>query len=69
MDPVIIFEDDSILVVNKPAGMVVNKADTTRHMMTLQDWAEQHVTSNMLHVTADSEFAKRIVLLYSYYYV
>ena len=35
-----IFEDESILVVNKPSGMVVNRAETTRHMVTLEDWLE-----------------------------
>jgi 23S rRNA pseudouridine1911/1915/1917 synthase len=43
MEPTIIFEDDALFVVGKPAGMVVNKSDTTRHFVTLQDWAEKYV--------------------------
>lgn len=35
-----VFEDESILVVDKPAGMVVNKAETTRGEETVQDWLE-----------------------------
>ena len=38
MEPKIIFEDDQILVLEKPAGMVVNKAETTREEETVQDW-------------------------------
>lgn len=38
--PEIISEDKDILVINKPAGMVVNTADTTKNMVTLQQWAE-----------------------------
>lgn len=40
MDPKIIFEDNNLAVVYKPAGVVVNRADTTRNMMTLQDWID-----------------------------
>jgi len=34
----IIFEDDQILVLEKPAGMVVNRAETTGEEETVQDW-------------------------------
>jgi len=33
-----IFEDKYLLVVEKPAGMVVNISATTKNMKTLQDW-------------------------------
>lgn len=39
-DPIIIFEDENVLAVNKPAGMIVNKADTAKGMETLQEWVE-----------------------------
>jgi len=38
IEPKIIFEDTAMLAVAKPAGMVVNKARTTKGMVTLQDW-------------------------------
>lgn len=38
----IIHEDDSILVVSKPSGQVVNRAKTTRGMRTLQDELEKY---------------------------
>src|SRR5581483_12431665 len=43
MEPQVIFEDDDILVINKPAGMTVNKADTTRNEKTLQEWVEEYL--------------------------
>jgi 23S rRNA pseudouridine1911/1915/1917 synthase len=39
----IIFEDNDILIVNKPAGITVNRAETTKHESTIQDWAEQYI--------------------------
>lgn len=37
----IIFEDDDLLIINKPSGITVNKADTTKGEMTVQEWAEK----------------------------
>ncbi len=41
--PKIIFEDDSLLVLDKPAGMIVNKSQTVRDLLTLQDWIGQYL--------------------------
>ncbi len=59
--PVTIYEDDSMLAVVKPYGMIVNNADTSRHEFTLQDWVEK---KSILHLESEdkdgaSEFAKR----------
>jgi 23S rRNA pseudouridine1911/1915/1917 synthase len=43
MEPKIIFEDKELLVLDKPAGMIVNRSDTTKQEITLQDWAEKHL--------------------------
>jgi 23S rRNA pseudouridine1911/1915/1917 synthase len=40
-NPQIIFEDDFLLVIDKPAGMVVNRAETTKNEETIQDWIER----------------------------
>ena len=40
MEPKIIFEDNEILVLDKPAGMIVNRADTTAGERTVQEWLE-----------------------------
>jgi len=39
--PKIVFEDSEILVLDKPAGMVVNRAETTKGEETIQDWLEK----------------------------
>ncbi|RJR15220.1 RluA family pseudouridine synthase [Candidatus Microgenomates bacterium] len=36
----ILFEDEYLLVINKPAGLVVNRAQTVK-TATIQDWVEQ----------------------------
>ncbi len=41
MEPKVVFEDDSLLVLDKPAGMVVNRAETTKKEKTIQDWLEE----------------------------
>lgn len=43
MDIPIVFEDDSIVVINKPPGLIVNRAESVK-VETLQDWAERHVS-------------------------
>lgn len=40
--PKIIFEDDSFLVINKPAGLTVNRSETTKNEETVQDWIEDN---------------------------
>ncbi|HUD18909.1 MAG TPA: RluA family pseudouridine synthase [Patescibacteria group bacterium] len=40
MDIAILFEDDDILVINKPPGIVVNRAQSVT-TETIQDWAEK----------------------------
>ncbi len=42
-EPQIIFEDKYILVINKPAGMTVNRSETTHNENTLQDWVEKYL--------------------------
>lgn len=36
--PSILFEDDSLLVIHKPTGWIVNKAATTKGRLTIQEW-------------------------------
>jgi len=37
----VIFEDQSLLVIDKPAGVTVNKAETTKGQETIEDWLRQ----------------------------
>lgn len=39
----ILHEDDDLIVIDKPAGITVNRAETTRNEITVQDWAEEHL--------------------------
>ena len=43
MNILVIYEDEDILVIDKPAGMTVNRAETTRYGETVQDWAEEKI--------------------------
>ena len=36
--PKVIYEDSDILVINKPAGLVVNRAETVKSGWTVMDW-------------------------------
>ena len=42
MDTKIIFEDKNILLLNKPSGAVMNRANTTKKP-TIQDWLEKYL--------------------------
>lgn len=59
--PEILFENDDLLVVNKPFGMIVNKSDTTHEFYTLQDWAEENVTYQIPNIKEklETDFVKR----------
>lgn len=41
MDIPIIYQDEEMLVINKPAGITVNKSETTIGVETVQDFAEK----------------------------
>jgi 23S rRNA pseudouridine1911/1915/1917 synthase len=41
--PTVIFEDTTILIIDKPAGMIVNQANTISHSNTVQIWAAQRL--------------------------
>lgn len=43
MEPKIIFEDDTLLIIDKPFGMTVNRAETTVGEETVQDWVEDYL--------------------------
>ncbi|MDO8599945.1 MAG: RluA family pseudouridine synthase [bacterium] len=60
MIPKILLEDESILVVDKPAGLVVNRAESVKGQ-TVQDWVDKNAKLPMLNAKWDleSDFAKR----------
>lgn len=50
----ILFENDQFLIVDKPAGMVVNKADTQK-TLTVQEWLEQGVNKQILNELSNTQ--------------
>lgn len=56
----IIYENENLLVINKPAGLIVNKADTTKNVKTIQEWTEEKIGIDVDKVTNESsEFERR----------
>lgn len=43
----VIFEDDDLLVLSKPAGQTINRAETTRGEVTLQDEIEDYLNEQL----------------------
>lgn len=61
MIPTVVFEDDELLVLSKPPGLIVNRADSVK-ASTVQDWVEQrysHDQTWLAGVAEDVEFADR----------
>lgn len=61
MNPEIIFEDEFFLVINKPTGMTVNRAESTQGQTTVQDWVEKEIFSSLdlKKINLEEEFIKR----------
>lgn len=61
MDIKILFEDEDIIVIDKPSGVIVNRADTTKNTVTIQEWAEEkiNIDKNRIPQEQDSDFYKR----------
>src|SRR3989338_1205417 len=55
--PQIIFEDEDLLVINKPAGLTVNRSDTTREETTLQDFVTKKI--NFSKNSSEGDFQSR----------
>ncbi|MGA2911553.1 MAG: RluA family pseudouridine synthase [Candidatus Levyibacteriota bacterium] len=58
----VLYEDDDILVLDKPSGVIVNKADTTKGELTVQDWLEkrwQATNDEWRMADKESDFYKR----------
>lgn len=57
----VIFEDRDLMVIEKPANLIVNSADTTSHVQTVQDWAEDKLKFELKSVKIgdETDFLKR----------
>ncbi|MBI4991531.1 RluA family pseudouridine synthase [Candidatus Gottesmanbacteria bacterium] len=60
LDIPIVFEDETLLVINKPAQVVVNKAESVIGE-TIQDWADEKlkIKNEKLKIDEESDFYKR----------
>lgn len=54
MEPEILFEDEEVLAINKPAGMVVNRAQSAKEP-TVQDWVESYLKTEDRRRKTDGE--------------
>lgn len=63
LTPLVIFEDENLLVLDKPAGITVNRSDTTKGEITLQDWLEEQkkITIGGEDITSDFVMRSGIV--------
>lgn len=62
ISPDVLFEDEVLLAIAKPAGMVVNRADTVEKGKTLQDWVEGRVEWTGDRVQGATEEQKKTFL-------
>jgi len=60
MDIPIVFEDDSLVVIDKPSGLVVNRAESVKGE-TLQDWIEKkfQISNFKFQKLGESDFIRR----------
>lgn len=60
MDIPLIFEDDALMLIDKPAGITVNRAETTKNEITVQDWVEKklRITDNELRIKGSVKFGE-----------
>jgi 23S rRNA pseudouridine1911/1915/1917 synthase len=58
IDPKIIFEDEHLVVIEKPYGVVVNKAESVKEP-TIQDWHEERSKIKSQTSNLNSEFIQK----------
>jgi 23S rRNA pseudouridine1911/1915/1917 synthase len=58
VEPKIIFQDESLFVIDKPSGWITNDADTTKEQPTIQTWVRENFTYPL---KGDKEFRDGIV--------
>lgn len=58
MNPKIIFEDDTFIVLNKPTGWITNEASTTKDQPVVQTWLRQN---HKYPISEDREYRNGIV--------
>lgn len=54
----VIYEDDDLLLIDKPAGITVNKAETTKHEVTVQEWMEKHIGIDPKNIPLNKKYGE-----------
>jgi len=57
-DNFIIYQDKDLLVINKPAGMVSNRSETTAGLQTVQDWIDKNLEIELPDLNVIKDEAK-----------
>lgn len=66
MDIKIIYEDSDILVLDKPAGIIVNRSETVKEE-TVQDWIEEKILRNKdIKISSDKKDNSPNILISQY---
>jgi len=64
MEPRVIYEDECLLVVDKPSGMVVNNAKSAQRQFTLYDWIKKNKKVNIEKYDKKDEFVERLGIVH-----
>lgn len=59
LEPKIIYQEAGVIVIDKPAGWVVNRADSVEEGSTIQDWADHRFKIQDSRYKNDPVFSKR----------
>src|SRR3989344_636181 len=62
IEPEVVFEDESVLVLNKPAGWVVNRVDSTDAPL-VADWVDEHL--GLVHSSTEMQQGKNAATSYT----
>jgi len=54
----ILYEDDEVLVIDKPAGFTVNNAETTKNDETIQNWSEAYLKIQVPPTSSQKKFGE-----------
>ncbi len=54
----ILFEDDSLIVIYKPFGLIVNRAESVKEL-TIQDWVEKNYELKITNYEREKDFKDR----------
>jgi len=64
MEPRVIYEDECLLAVDKPSGMVVNNAKSAHKQFTLYDWIRKSKKVNIEKYDKKKEFVERLGIVH-----